>query len=176
MKKVIYIILTTLLIACGSVSKVSTNAEQEIKKESFQSDEKELKNLVSTLRDRWQKMELNEENINLNLSAINSDKPAIYSEIKGKDTIYKVVVQNGVLTKNKTKKGRIEQSEILKKKESDLKERKYMSNYLQVFAKNKEEMKAIRRRQNLILIIGTIGLITFIFLEIYRFKRALKQI
>lgn len=85
MKKLIYIILMTLLTACGSVSRVSTQAQQELTKENFQSEEKELKSLVSTIRENQKNMALKTEKMNLHLSAINSDKPAIYSEIKGKD-------------------------------------------------------------------------------------------
>lgn len=86
------------------------------------------------------------------------------------------MVQNGVLMKNNKKKDQAEHSQSEKKKESDLKERKYWNEYLQVFAKNKEEMQRMKRRQNLILMIGSISLIAFILLEIYRFKRALKPV
>ncbi|MCK0203412.1 hypothetical protein MWN41_10355 [Ornithobacterium rhinotracheale] len=116
----------------------------------------------------------------LQLESLNDEKPAIYTEIKGADTIYKVVVQNGRLSQKHEQKDS-SQAWALTNLRRELLDEKAENAILKQENRTQKEKITYLERDNTKLVKGLkyaaiIAVIAFLAWLFWKFKRFLKWV
>lgn len=104
MKKLIVILLLALLTNCGMRKESQKVAEMNAESAEVQTQSIALEKLTTELNELKSSSRFQLSSQALQLESLSDEKPAMYAEIKGADTIYKVVVQNGKLSKKNAQK------------------------------------------------------------------------
>lgn len=103
MKKLAVILPLALLVSCGVRKESHKVAEIKAESAEVQTQSAAMEKLTTELSELKSTAKFQLSSQALELESL-GEKPAIYSEIKGTDTIYKVVVQNGKLSQRAEQK------------------------------------------------------------------------
>ncbi|MGQ1944851.1 hypothetical protein ACT4RS_07405 [Ornithobacterium rhinotracheale] len=145
MKKLRFILLCFLLTSCGMRRESQKVAETKAESAEIQMQSVEMQKLISELSTLRAESHFELSSNALQLEALSSDKPAIFVEMQGGDTIRKIVVQNGKLNQENVKKDSTAHFE-LKNLRQELEQEKEQNAVLeQENQKQQEQIKYLER-------------------------------
>ncbi|MCK0203593.1 hypothetical protein MWN41_11265 [Ornithobacterium rhinotracheale] len=177
MRSVIFILLLILLMSCGTRKESHKVAEMSAESAEVQTQSIARRKLTHELSELKSSSRFQLSSQNLQLEAL-GEKPAIYSEIKGTDTIYKVVVQNGKLSKKNEQKDS-SQAWAFTNLRRELLDEKAENAILKQENRAQKEKITYLERDNTKLVKGLkyaaiIAVIAFLAWLFWKFKRFLK--
>ncbi|MGP2569962.1 hypothetical protein ACT4R9_05620 [Ornithobacterium rhinotracheale] len=145
MKNVILILAIFLLLSCGTRKESQQVSQAEMQRQEVQLRSVEMQKLISELSTLRAESHLQLSSNALQLEALSSDKPAVFVEMQGGDTIRKIVVQNGKLNQENIKKDSTAHFE-LKNLRQELEQEKEKNAVLeQENQKQQEQIKYLER-------------------------------
>ncbi|MCK0199099.1 hypothetical protein [Ornithobacterium rhinotracheale] len=173
------ILLLALLVSCGARKESQKVAELNAESAEVQTQSTALEKLTTELEQLKYEAKFRQSSQALQLEALGK-KPAMYAEIKGADTIYKVVVQNGKLSQ-KTEQKDSSQSWALTNLHRELLDEKAENAILkQENSAQKEQITYLERDKTKLVkglkyaaIIVAIAFLAWLF---WKFKRFLKWV
>ncbi|MRJ09225.1 hypothetical protein EDL99_10190 [Ornithobacterium rhinotracheale] len=179
MKKLIVILLLALLTNCGMRKESQKVAELNAESAEVQTQSITLEKLTTELEAVKSTAKFQLSSQALELEAL-GEKPAIFSEIKGTDTIYKVIVQNGKLSRKNEQKDS-SQAVALTNLHRELLDEKAENAILKQENHTQKEKITYLERDNTKLVKGLkyaaiIAVIAFLAWLFWKFKRFLKWV
>ncbi|MGQ1929554.1 hypothetical protein [Ornithobacterium rhinotracheale] len=179
MKKLIVILLLALLTNCGMRKESQKVAELNAESAEVQTQSITLEKLTTELEQLKYEAKFRQSSQALQLEAL-GEKPAIFSEIKGRDTIYKVVVQNGRLSQKNEQKDSSQSWQLTSLHRELLDEKAENAVLKQENSAQKQQITYLER-DNTQLVKGLkyatiIAVIAFLAWLIWKFKRFLKWV
>ncbi|MRI63897.1 hypothetical protein EDM00_07835 [Ornithobacterium rhinotracheale] len=179
MRKLAVILSLALLVSCGTRKESHKVAETTIESAEVQTQSIALEKLTHELNELKSAARFQLSSQALELEAL-GEKPAIFSEIKGADTIYKVIVQNGKLSK-KNEQRDSSQSVALTNLRRELLDEKAENAFLKQENSAQKQQITYLERDNTQLVKGLkyatiIAVIAFLAWLFLKFKRFLKWI
>ncbi|MRI64268.1 hypothetical protein EDM00_09745 [Ornithobacterium rhinotracheale] len=177
MKKLIVILLLALLTNCGTRKESQKVEELNAESAEVQTQSIALEKLTHELEQLKYEAKFRQSSQALQLEAL-GEKPAMYAEIKGADTIYKVVLQNGKLSK-KNEQRDSSQAWMLNNLRRELLDEKAENAILKQENHAQKEKITYLERDNTKLVKGLkyaaiIAVIAFLAWLFWKFKRFLK--
>ncbi|MRJ11705.1 hypothetical protein EDL98_11600 [Ornithobacterium rhinotracheale] len=167
-------------MSCGARKESHKVAEIKAESVEMQTQSIALEKLTKELEQLKYEAKFRQSSQALQLESLNDEKPAIYTEIKGSDTIYKVVVQNGKLSKKNEQKDSSQAVALTNLRRELLDEKAENAVLKQENASQKEQITYLERDKTQLVkglkyaaIIAVIAFLAWLF---WKFKRFLKWV